>query len=335
MSVKLKLNESTRLKLYESFQEKSLEEIEEIWRSIKSECSLDKLQQSISGSSGGIGAQMTDVSKLTRVKNAETGEIINPSAIAEEAEVFLNDSIRGLGIPGLRDVLSYWKYPIVWSFECQTACTDGVRIAFNPFFYNEIKRKALGAYKQTHKNGSEDNKQERRKAQFFEMLPFLFVVVHEAYHQIYLHIARENIASFVPKTQQGHANANYSQDAEINRDITLYHFKVLKKGFDIIQGVDEADQFKFEDWEDIYKAFASGEKTPKWPGYFTNDPTEDRQIQEPPKMPKNPDEPDEMSEEYNKAYQETYNRLAAVWNKTHKKEDVLKAAEDMGLEIVF
>lgn len=335
MSIKLKLNESTRFKLYESFQEKSLEEIEEIWRSIKSECSLDKLQQSISSGSSSIGAQMTDVSKLTRVKKAKTEEIVNPAAIAEEAAVFLNDSIRSLGIPGLRDVLSYWKYPIVWSFECQTACTDGVRIAFNPFFYNDIKQKAVGAYMQTHKNGPGADKQEQRKAQFFEMLPFLFVVVHEAYHQIYLHIARERIASFVPKTQEGHMNANYSQDAEINRDITLYHFKVLKKGFDIIQGVDEADQFKFEDWEDIYKAFASGEKTPKWPGYFTNDPTENRQIQEPPKMPKQLNGTVEMSEEYNKAYQETYNKLAAVWNKTHKKEDVLKAAEDMGLEIVI
>ena len=56
--------------------------------------------------------------------------------------------------PGLKVIAKYYDDPIIWSLDIDTACTDGISIAFNPVFCYEnlilkAKEKALDAVQKT------------------------------------------------------------------------------------------------------------------------------------------------------------------------------------------
>lgn len=336
MAIKIKLKtpyKETYKNLFEALGNNNevQEEISDLWREIRSQTDpLGKMQNNIVAQNGSLDKDFVDVSKLVRLKDSKSGIVINPKEIAEEAEDILKNQIHNYSsINGLKDISEYWQYPIIWTIDsnCPTACTDGLRIAMNPFFYNRIRSTIAEDYEKNHKD-EQDTYQNRLKRKLNDMIPFLFVIVHEAYHQIYKHIARERIATFVPKTRDGHMNANYAQDAEINRDICYNEFPLFKKVLSMFGFVDESDKFPYQDWEDIYQAFESGEETPKFPGYFEkkNSDSEikwDNQNQSKP-VP---------TQDWNNGYSETWNRLSDVWNKTKDPLEVMKEFEKIKEEL--
>lgn len=340
MSIKVRLNPKKKALLEQEMADNMndiKEEISELWREIRSKTDpLGRMQKDLVNNRGGITQQFADISELERLQSTRDGRIINPKAIKYEANDIINNEIQkySSAFPGLKQILSYWKYPIIWTAAIDTACTDGLRIAFNPFFYAEITEMAMDAYNRKHGNDPETVQGNLRK-NLTRMIPFIFVMVHEAYHQIYRHIAREAIATFVDKTAQGHADANYAQDAEINRDIIYHDFTFLKSGCDIIGGIDETSKFPTEDWEDIYKAFKEGKEKPSDPNYFNNNPEQNSDPDAQPQWGDGEGQPQEveMSDEFNKGYRETYNRLVDIWNQTHDVNEVSKEAQRIQAEL--
>lgn len=102
-------------------------------------------------------------------------------------------------------IMDYWNKPIIWSVNSETACTDGYRLFFNPFFANMLILNDLMAAAEKKNNPT---LQKASKT-------YIFVMVHEAYHILYDHMR-------IAKSLNADMRIfNIAADAEINRDIEL------------------------------------------------------------------------------------------------------------------
>lgn len=195
-----------------------------------------------------------DVSRIDKVEMDVNGklETIYPRRIALLTESYLSDMLKDKDMKVFK---KYFDKPIIWTFEVATAATDGVRLFFNPAFADSLfskdaeymqKKKALG-----HSTSG------------ILGTNIKFVLIHEAYHQIYQHVIREQMKKETSGHPELHSLANIAQDVEINRDI--------ENQLPMFQGVTKTlggmfdSRFPSETWEVIFDAYYSGNANPPEP----------------------------------------------------------------------
>ena len=190
------------------------------------------------------------------ITGEETEEEIVPAQIATFCEMAKAEASR---TRELGPILGRFNKPILWSFNIDTAASDGVRIAFNPIFAEQLIYKEKVKLKKLIDDSKKNNKplnmsQSDRIIKMARLV--LFVICHEAYHQIYRH--REQ-AERKKETQggQNHQLANIAMDAEINRDIEKQIPKYFAGATEECDGVFD-DRFRMEPWDIIFDAYYSG-----------------------------------------------------------------------------
>ena len=146
---------------------------------------------------------------------------------------------------------------IMWTFRVETAATDGIRIYFNPLFANKLISIGGNIAKEKRDELIKKGVDVRNKKNGFDMLfetskCFLFVLIHECYHQLYRHIES---AQHKDETRNAppsiHDLANVCMDDEINRDIEIQfpEFKGITK---LTDGCIEAEKYPNEIWSEIF-----------------------------------------------------------------------------------
>ena len=192
------------------------------------------------------------------ITGEQTEEEIIPAEIASFCEMAKTQaaSTRELG-----PILGRFNKPILWSFNIDTAASDGVRIAFNPVFAEQLLYKGKGQVKELMSQGKRMSQSDR----VITMARLvLYVICHEAYHQIYRH--REQ-AERKTETQGGknHQLANIAMDAEINRDLEKQIPKYFAGATEECDGIFD-DRFRMEPWQIIFDAyFYNKVSTPQQP----------------------------------------------------------------------
>ena len=206
-------------------------------------------------------------------KDLQTGkkyvkEIIPATTIQFCEKVKLQAERKGnLGI-----ILKYFNKPIIWTWNVPTAASDGVRIAFNPLFADQLLDAGYEGIQNVMQQRMENNLPplDKDAVSLYASRLFIFVLVHEAFHQIYRH--REQAAK-KPETENGknHRLANIAMDAEINRDIerhvTPSSTKIdfdFKGATELAGGVYDS-RFEQETWDLIFDAYYNGMEPPKQP----------------------------------------------------------------------
>lgn len=180
------------------------------------------------------------------VRNPKTGAMetrsIDFDKMIKRAEWAIDKYLK----TGPREVIGSFFTEIVWTFRCDTAMTDGIRLFFNPIFANElISKGGYAAKEEVDKSGKKFY-----PVDFPTFKLFLFVVTHEVYHQIYRHIEQ---AQHKTETANGknHMLANISMDIEINRDIEIQWPEFAGATVES-DGCWEADKYKQEIWTLIF-----------------------------------------------------------------------------------
>ena len=121
------------------------------------------------------------------ITGEQTEEEIVPAQIATFCEMAKAEASR---TRELGPILGRFNKPILWSFNIDTAASDGVRIAFNPIFAEQLIYKEKVKLKKLIDDSKKNNKplnmsQSDRVIKMARLV--LFVICHEAYHQIYRH----------------------------------------------------------------------------------------------------------------------------------------------------
>lgn len=186
-----------------------------------------------------------------KVTDAITGNTHEEEIIPAEIAAFCDMAkTNAMSQQHLGTILQRFPKPVIWSFKVDTAASDGVRIAFNPIFAQQLIYQGKQQVKDALASGKRMSGDERttRMARLF-----LFVLVHEAYHQIYRH--REQ-AERKPETQGGsnHNLANIAMDAEINRDIEKQIPQWFAGATAESNGIFDT-RFRMESWQDIFDAY--------------------------------------------------------------------------------
>ena len=193
------------------------------------------IKQSIEQQDIAAASQMNQMSsvpvselEVDTVLNARTGKnvTIRPKQVAQTVQnaiaLITND-------PKYSFLRPYLKKPVIWTYEANTAFTDGIRIFMDPLFTTLMIK--LGA----QFANEWDNTQEAKDLQKYPNTPeytkyietlsmkqlkyVIFVIVHECYHVLYQHI-RRMILKFGNKASANVRDlANIAADMEINRDI--------------------------------------------------------------------------------------------------------------------
>lgn len=186
-----------------------------------------------------------------KVTDTITGNTHEEEVIPAEIAAFCDMAkTNAMSQQHLGTILQRFPKPVIWSFKVDTAASDGVRIAFNPIFAQQLIYQGKQQVKDALASGKRMSGDERttRMARLF-----LFVLVHEAYHQIYRH--REQ-AERKPETQGGsnHNLANIAMDAEINRDIEKQIPQWFAGATAETNGIFDT-RFRMEPWQDIFDAY--------------------------------------------------------------------------------
>lgn len=194
------------------------------------------------------------------VENKKTGKttIVNPRKIAALSKQFL-DMMR-------TNNETKWLAPfiaknIIWTTECKTFFTDGIRIAANPYFAAVLISQGQADLRKQHDElyakFSDYNDAVEAEREIMSKY-FQYVIVHEAYHMIYQHI-RRSLLKIGKGSKYEHEVANIAMDMEINRDIEA-QYKKYSGATKILEGVWYEDYinkhtgkpFAKEIWEVIY-----------------------------------------------------------------------------------
>ena len=186
-----------------------------------------------------------------KVTDTITGNTHEEEVIPAEIAAFCDMAkTNAMSQQHIGTILQRFPKPVIWSFKVDTAASDGVRIAFNPIFAQQLIYQGKQQVKDALASGKRMSGDERtiRMARLF-----LFVLVHEAYHQIYRH--REQ-AERKPETQGGsnHNLANIAMDAEINRDIEKQIPQWFAGATAETNGIFDT-RFRMEPWQDIFDAY--------------------------------------------------------------------------------
>lgn len=267
VKVKLKTNKT---RVYEAYSQNTVKdkmgvkmksseenqrELAGLWGRLMKQKSLD-LRKLYKGATMKDMGMTIPVSKMrvpvkVKITDAITGEQseeeIIPAEIASFCEMAKTQaaSTRELG-----PILGRFNKPILWSFNIDTAASDGVRIAFNPIFAEQLLYKGKGQVKELMSQGKRMSQADR----IITMARLvLYVICHEAYHQIYRH--REQ-AERKTETQGGknHKLANIAMDAEINRDLEKQIPKYFAGATEECDGIFD-DRFRMEPWQVIFDAY--------------------------------------------------------------------------------
>ena len=149
---------------------------------------------------------------------------INPRKIASLCKSFL-DLMR-------TNKDTEWLSPfiaknIIWSTECKTFLTDGIRIVANPYFaavlINQGQVDARKQKDEIYNKFSDFNRAVDAEREVISKY-FQYVIVHEAYHMVYQHI-RRSLLKIGKGSKYEHEVANVAMDMEINRDIEAQYPK--------------------------------------------------------------------------------------------------------------
>ena len=229
-------------------------ELNDLWGRLIKQKNIDirKLYGATMNNSGySIPLAKMNVPIKVKVTDAITGntheEEIIPAEIASFCDMAKATAMtdKQLGV-----ILQRFPKPVIWSFNVDTAASDGVRIAFNPIFAQQL----IYQGKQLLHDEIDSGKRLTGSDRITHMARlFLFVLVHEAYHQIYRHREQAEIKS---ETQGGknHTLANIAMDAEINRDIEK-QIPVWFAGATAKTGGVFDTRFRMEPWQDIFDAY--------------------------------------------------------------------------------
>lgn len=278
VKVKLKTNKT---RVYEAYSKNTVQntmgvkmksaeenqrELAGLWGRLMKQKSLDlrKLYKGATMKDMGYSIPVSKMRVPVKVKitdaitGEQTEEEIIPAEIASFCEMAKTQaaSTRELG-----PILGRFNKPILWSFNIDTAASDGVRIAFNPVFAEQLLYKGKGQVKELMSQGKRMSQSDR----VITMARLvLYVICHEAYHQIYRH--REQ-AERKKETQggQNHQLANIAMDAEINRDLEKQIPKYFAGATEECDGIFD-DRFRMEPWQVIFDAyFYNKVSTPQQP----------------------------------------------------------------------
>lgn len=278
VKVKLKTNKT---RVYEAYSKNTVQntmgvkmksaeenqrELAGLWGRLMKQKSLDlrKLYKGATMKDMGYSIPVSKMRVPVKVKitdaitGEQTEEEIIPAEIASFCEMAKTQaaSTRELG-----PILGRFNKPILWSFNIDTAASDGVRIAFNPVFAEQLLYKGKGQVKELMSQGKRMSQSDR----VITMARLvLYVICHEAYHQIYRH--REQ-AERKTETQGGknHQLANIAMDAEINRDLEKQIPKYFAGATEECEGIFD-DRFRMEPWQIIFDAyFYNKVSTPQQP----------------------------------------------------------------------
>ena len=158
---------------------------------------------------------------------------------------------------GKYKVLGEFFKGIIWTFRVTTAATDGIRIYFNPLFANKLLSLCGPAASEKRAELIKKGVDIKNKKNGFDMLfetskCFLFVLIHECYHQLYRHIESEKHKDETRNAPPSiHDLANVCQDIEINRDIEI-QFSEFKGCTVMSEGQWEAEKYPVEIWSEIF-----------------------------------------------------------------------------------
>jgi predicted metal-dependent peptidase len=197
----------------------------------------------------------TDVSKIDEIDVIlpdGSKDKCHPARIAALARHFMNamESDRDL-----RVLRKYFPRNIIWTFSIDTAATDGIRIAMNPYFADQLFGYDEQIYNKLEADGASVKALNNVQGTVFQ-----FVIVHEIYHQLYQH----NIRAMLKSETANNANhnlANIAMDVEINRDIEL-HIPKFRGCTQIIHGMWDKRFDNGEFWETIFDAYYNKDATP-------------------------------------------------------------------------
>ena len=235
--------------------EQKQKELQGLWGRLMKQKSVDirKLYKGQTMSDMGYSIPVAKMRVPVKVKitdaitGTETEEEIIPAEIAQFCEMA---KTQAAGTRELGPILGRFNKPILWSFNIDTAASDGVRIAFNPIFAEQLLYKGKAQVKDMLGQGKRMSSTDR----IITMARLvLYVICHEAYHQIYRH--REQ-AERKTETQGGknHQLANIAMDAEINRDLEKQIPKYFAGATAECEGIFD-DRFRMEPWQLIFDAY--------------------------------------------------------------------------------
>lgn len=234
-----------------------------------------------------------------QIYNVDTGEVeVRNNIYLGKIIDRLDEIVETYLKLGKYSVLGEFFNGIIWTFRVRTAETDGIRLYFNPLFANYLVNLAGPAAKNKRaellKQGVKPS--DAYEAMVFESSKyFLFVVIHECYHQLYRHIES---AKYKEETRVGglaiHRLANISMDEEINRDIEI-QFPEFAGATKATQGQIEAEKYPIEIWSEIFDdKFKNGETVIPPPPI------------DPPQGPKKDDDDDDDSDTVHKVAPKDY-----------------------------
>lgn len=222
-----------------------------------------------------------------QIYNVDTGEVEERNMDIEKLIERLDEIVEKYLKIGKYSVLGEFFNGIIWTFRVSTAATDGIRLYFNPLFANNLLSlagpDALNKQKELMKQGAKPSV--IKETLLFESSKyFLFVIIHECYHQLYRHIES---SKYKEETRVGgpaiQRLANISMDDEINRDIEI-QFPEFAGATKASDGCIEAEKYPIEIWSEIFDdKFKSGETVippppinpPQGPGNGGNDDDDD------------------------------------------------------------
>ena len=272
MGKKIKIKDKNIYKLFESDKISSIkqtdydgtrhqvtkEEIEkkreQLWDDImnKKQAQLDDIykQQSLNKAVFKISPAKMYQPITVNVKDLATGAVHEETIPAPSEIIAVAESIRdtAMNSPEYGILMKRFDKPIIWTLSnsVQTAASDGVRIAFNVVFTYQLLQLGIA----DKKAGS--SVRNANAAKLLVGKYFLFVFIHEVYHELYRHQLQ---AERKKETAGGkmHDMANVAMDCEINRDIEQ-QFTGLRGSTDATGGCMDPD-FPTETWDIIFDAY--------------------------------------------------------------------------------
>ena len=253
------------LSIKQKSDEEKQQELADLWGRLMKQKSLNlrKLYKGATMQDMGYSIPVSKMRVPVKVKitDAITGEQTEEEIVPAEIATFCEMAkVEASRTRELGPILGRFNKPILWSFNIDTAASDGVRIAFNPIFAEQLLYKGKVQVKKLIDDCKKNNKplNMSKNDRIIKMARLvLFVICHEAYHQIYRH--REQ-AERKKETQggQNHQLANIAMDAEINRDIEKQIPKYFAGATEECEGIFD-DRFIMEPWDIIFDAYYSGE----------------------------------------------------------------------------
>lgn len=226
------------------------------------------------------GLKEVDISKLS----SDTLRTLNGGIIKFSPATIANQTLRMINYmrsnPQYSFLVPYIEKPVIWTFQIDSAMTDGVRIYMNPLFAHmllAIKTSEANEYYKELEKEYKAHKEEYIQIYNNKLTKLLrFVIVHECFHILYNHARRGILKYGSHPSKEEHTRANIAMDLEINRDI--------EASFEDLRGsTDEIGKSVWYLYEEYYKSdgtiFRKDIWEPIWDDWTNNKKSFDRNDQ--------------------------------------------------------